>query len=147
MLSGARKRFHNDNRIRLFKEDAASLPWEDCVFDSANVANSLHSFPELEKSLSEIYRVLKPGAMLAGNCLLFPQKVFILDRISTWINQWGMRKGILFKPYFQWEIQQMLVDAGFQIHKQCVRGNCYEFLAKKSKAKNLAVRSVETGTL
>lgn len=131
MLSGAKKRFKNDKRIQLFKEDAANLPWEDCSFDSANIANSLHSFPELEKSLGEIYRVLKPGATLAGNCLLYPGRGWFFDRLATWINQWGIRKGILHRPYYKQEIQERLVGAGFRIHQEMVRGNCYDFIAKK----------------
>lgn len=133
MLSGAVKRFKKDSRIQLFKEDAANLPWADCSFDSANVANSLHSFPELEKSLGEIYRVLKPGATLAGNCLLYPGKVWVLDRISTWINHWGMRKGILHRPYDKQEVKEKLVGAGFLIQKEVVRGNCYDFIVRKVK--------------
>lgn len=47
---------------------ASSLPWEDKSFDAVLVMAAMHHFEtdeELEKSLNEIHRVLKPGGQFS----------------------------------------------------------------------------------
>ena len=48
--------------ITLIEADSESLPFENNKFDAATVAFGIRNFENLEKGLSEIYRVLKPGA-------------------------------------------------------------------------------------
>jgi ubiquinone/menaquinone biosynthesis C-methylase UbiE len=134
MIEGARRRFKGDDHIKLVQADAAHLLFEDNQFDTLNIANAIHCLPEISESLAEFHRVLKPGGTLAGNCLLYPLGSGILDRISTWINNWGMKKGILNRPYTALEIKKLLAQAGFVLIYESVTGNCFDFIAEKPKS-------------
>ena len=50
-----------ENQIELCFGDAAALPFEEGNFDAITVAFGVRNFKDLEKGLSEIHRVLKPG--------------------------------------------------------------------------------------
>ncbi|MBN2634815.1 MAG: bifunctional demethylmenaquinone methyltransferase/2-methoxy-6-polyprenyl-1,4-benzoquinol methylase UbiE [Prolixibacteraceae bacterium] len=51
------------NRIELQKADSEDLPFEDGKFDAAIVGFGVRNFENLQKGLSEIRRVLKPGGV------------------------------------------------------------------------------------
>lgn len=131
MLAGARHRFSGERRIRLLRADAAKLSFADRSFETANVANALHCLPDMASSLAEIHRVLKPGGTLTGNCLLEPTGRGPLAWLARKINRWGMKKGLLHRPYRKEEILHPLLAAGFSIKFQEVRGNCLNFTAGK----------------
>jgi demethylmenaquinone methyltransferase/2-methoxy-6-polyprenyl-1,4-benzoquinol methylase len=50
-----------ENQIELRLGDAAALPFGDNSFDAVTVAFGVRNFEDLDKGLSEISRVLKPG--------------------------------------------------------------------------------------
>ncbi len=52
-----------DNTIRMVIGDSENLPYEDNSFDAITVAFGVRNFEHLEKGLSEILRVLKPGGL------------------------------------------------------------------------------------
>lgn len=52
-------------RIHLQKADSENLPFTDCSFDAVTVGFGVRNFERLEKGLSEIFRVLRPGGVLA----------------------------------------------------------------------------------
>lgn len=131
MLSGARKRFKKEKRLSLLRADAANLPIKNDTFDTASIANAIHCLPDVAGSFQEFHRVLKPNGTLTGNCLLEPKGNGFLDRISRRINNWGMKKGILYRPYQKSEVIELLKSAGFEIQSQETAGNCLNFVAKK----------------
>ncbi len=131
MLAGARKRFAKEKQIKLLRADAAHLDLTNNSFDTVNIANAIHCLPEVESSLSEMYRVLKPGGLLLGNCLLEPKANSFWDRLSRKINNWGMKKGILYRPYMEDEIIELLLKVGFEIKFRQVSGNCFNFIMQK----------------
>ncbi|MGB5203831.1 MAG: ubiquinone/menaquinone biosynthesis methyltransferase, partial [Eudoraea sp.] len=47
--------------IKMIVGDSENLPFEDGSFDAVTVAFGVRNFENLEKGLSEIYRVLKPS--------------------------------------------------------------------------------------
>jgi demethylmenaquinone methyltransferase/2-methoxy-6-polyprenyl-1,4-benzoquinol methylase len=49
-------------KISLVKADSENLPFEADTFDAAMVAFGVRNYEDLPKGLSEMYRVLKPGA-------------------------------------------------------------------------------------
>lgn len=49
--------------IELLKADSENLPFDDALFDAAVVGFGVRNFENLEKGLSEIYRVLQPGGI------------------------------------------------------------------------------------
>ncbi|NAS14065.1 bifunctional demethylmenaquinone methyltransferase/2-methoxy-6-polyprenyl-1,4-benzoquinol methylase UbiE [Poritiphilus flavus] len=53
-----------DNTVEMLVGDSEALAFEDGSFDAATVAFGVRNFENLEKGLSEIYRVLKPGGTL-----------------------------------------------------------------------------------
>lgn len=55
-----------DKTIFLQKGDAEDIPFDDATFDAITVAFGVRNFENLDKGLSEMYRVLKPG----GICLI-----------------------------------------------------------------------------
>lgn len=66
MLTVARKKIDNkklDNKIEFYKADSEKLPFKDETFDAATVGFGVRNFENLNKGLSEIHRVLKPGAV------------------------------------------------------------------------------------
>lgn len=66
MLEVGRKKIAErklDNKIQMVLGDSENLPFEDNHFDAITVAFGVRNFETLEKGLSEILRVLKPGGI------------------------------------------------------------------------------------
>ncbi|WP_025742898.1 bifunctional demethylmenaquinone methyltransferase/2-methoxy-6-polyprenyl-1,4-benzoquinol methylase UbiE [Aquimarina pacifica] len=64
MLSIGRKKILDkklENVITMVQGDSEKLTYDDHYFDAVTVAFGVRNFENLEKGLSEIYRVLKPG--------------------------------------------------------------------------------------
>lgn len=131
MLAGAMHRFRKHPEIELLHADVAAMDLPDAAFDTANVANAVHCFPDVEGALRGIHRVLKPGGRLAANVLLYPRGPAPLRGIAQRINDWGIRKGILYTPYEQDDIRARFLAAGFRIDREEVSGNCLNLLAVK----------------
>ena len=53
-----------ENHIQLLNGDSEAIFFNDDAFDAVTVAFGVRNFENLEKGLSEIYRVLKPGGKL-----------------------------------------------------------------------------------
>lgn len=89
MLAGAIKRFSKETSVDLQHADAAALPFADSTFDTANIANSIHCFPDVDGALLDIHRVLKPEGTLAANVLLYPRTPWPFNGFAERINNWG----------------------------------------------------------
>ena len=66
MLEVGRKKIaskHLSGKIKMVQADSEALPFENDTFDAITVAFGVRNFENLEKGLSEIYRVLKPGGI------------------------------------------------------------------------------------
>ena len=66
MLEIGRKKIKDiglDEKISLIKGDSESIEFPDNSFDAVSVAFGVRNFQDLEKGLTEIKRVLKPGGM------------------------------------------------------------------------------------
>ncbi|MBU3676825.1 MAG: bifunctional demethylmenaquinone methyltransferase/2-methoxy-6-polyprenyl-1,4-benzoquinol methylase UbiE, partial [Chitinophagaceae bacterium] len=64
MLAGGETKIKAKNlhsKIVLMKGDAENLPFPDASFDAVTVAFGVRNFENLDKGLTEIFRVLKPG--------------------------------------------------------------------------------------
>jgi len=131
MLAGARRRFARRADVEVRHADAAALPYDDVHFDTANIANSIHSFPDVDGALRDVFRVLKPGGTLAANVLLHPRTIQPFRLIAERINAWGIRKGILYTPYHPEEVRARLQAAGYEIVTEAISGNCYDVVARR----------------
>ncbi len=134
MLAGAERRFAGQPNVELRHADVAALPYGDNSFDTVNIANAIHCFPDVDGALNDIHRVLKPGGTLAANVLLYPRTIWPFNAIAGRLDRWGIRKGILVTPYRRDDIRQRIVEAGFEIASEVVFGNCYEVLIRKPLA-------------
>lgn len=66
MLSVGRKKIAQKNlfdKIEMIQGDSEALPFENNSFDAITVAFGVRNFETLEKGLTEILRVLKPGGV------------------------------------------------------------------------------------
>ncbi len=89
---------HNlDERVTLVYGDAENLPFDDDSFDAATVAFGVRNFENLDAGLTDMARVLKPGARLVvlefSQPTAFPVKQVygfysrhILPRIGGWLS-------------------------------------------------------------
>src|SRR4029077_2631728 len=48
MLAGAYRRFDGNENVDVRHADAAALPFPDASFDTVNVANAIHCFPDVD---------------------------------------------------------------------------------------------------
>jgi ubiquinone/menaquinone biosynthesis C-methylase UbiE len=131
MLAGAIRRFKNNPQVEPRHADVTSMPFADASFDTVNIANAIHCFPDIDAALKDVYRVLKSGGSLAVNVLLYPQGNSLFARISNRINQWGMKKGILYTPYQREDIRERFLQAGFEIVSERKSGNSLNVLLQK----------------
>jgi demethylmenaquinone methyltransferase/2-methoxy-6-polyprenyl-1,4-benzoquinol methylase len=66
MLEVGRKKIATKNlssKIQMLQADSEALPFENDTFDAITVAFGVRNFENLEKGLSEIFRVLKPDGI------------------------------------------------------------------------------------
>ena len=79
--------------ITLQKADSEDLPFADSSFDAVTVGFGVRNFEDLEKGLSEIYRVLKPGGMIAvlefSQPTAFPIKQLYNFYFKAILPTWG----------------------------------------------------------
>ncbi len=63
-----------NNRVEMIQGDSENLPFEENIYDAVTVAFGVRNFEDLEKGLSEIYRVLKKGGILVVLEISVPTK-------------------------------------------------------------------------
>tara|TARA_Y100000590_G_C15645822_1_gene986820 strand:- start:890 stop:1594 length:705 start_codon:yes stop_codon:yes gene_type:complete len=69
MLDLSKKKFHKDNNIKWFCNNAEKLPFKKNYFDYYTVSFGIRNFENIDSSLKEAHRVLKPGGRFM--CLEF----------------------------------------------------------------------------
>ncbi len=69
--------------VELIEGDACFLPFNGGVFGGASVGWGLRNVPDLDLALSEVYRVLKPGARFVTLDMARPNG--IIGGISEWV--------------------------------------------------------------
>ncbi len=115
--------------IEFIKGDAENLPFDDNLFDAATVTFGARNFGDLHKGLSEMRRVLKPGAPIVvlefTKPRIFPfRQLFdiyfkhILPLIGSWTSGDGRAYKYLYEsvqafPDYE-AFNQELIKAGFE---------------------------------
>ncbi len=76
--------------------DAENIAFPDCSFDGISVSFGVRNFQNLEKGLSEMYRVLKPGGKLVVLEFSKPEKGFFLPFYLIYLRLIAPRIGKIF---------------------------------------------------
>ncbi|HXK08009.1 MAG TPA: class I SAM-dependent methyltransferase [Vicinamibacteria bacterium] len=87
LLDKARRRLAAYPRVRLVRGDAEHMPYPDGTFDAVYGSSVLHHI-DLDRTLREVFRVLRPGgvAAFAEPNLLNPQVAFMMK--VTAVKPW-----------------------------------------------------------
>ncbi|HET8859434.1 bifunctional demethylmenaquinone methyltransferase/2-methoxy-6-polyprenyl-1,4-benzoquinol methylase UbiE [Marivirga sp.] len=101
-----------DDRITLISGDSENLPFEDNKFDAIIVAFGVRNFENLEKGLSEMFRVLRPGG-----------KVVVLE--------FSKPKSFPFKQLYNFYFKNILPTLGKTISKD---NAAYTYLPESVKS-------------
>lgn len=64
-------------RISFLEASAFDMPFEDAVFDAVTCAYGIRNFSDLDKGLSEMYRVLRDGGQLMILEFSYPDNPFV----------------------------------------------------------------------
>jgi SAM-dependent methyltransferase len=88
--------------------DAQDLPFPDNELDAASCCGALHLFPDLPKTLSGVFRVLKPGGRIAVAAARVPSIGPAKKRLRDWYHR---RTGV--KAFFVEELASLFGEAGF----------------------------------
>ena len=137
-----------DSVVRFEKEDCSHLSYEDNTFDAVTAAFGIRNFADLDKGLSEMCRVLKPGGHLSivelTTPVSFPMKQLFHIYSHTVLPVYGrliskdtsaysyLTKTIEAFPQGE-RMQQILQQAGFKdaTFRRLTFGICTMYFATK----------------
>ena len=137
-----------DSVVRFEKEDCLHLSYEDNTFDAVTAAFGIRNFADLDKGLSEMCRVLKPGGHLSivelTTPVSFPMKQLFHIYSHTVLPVYGrliskdtsaysyLTKTIEAFPQGE-RMQQILQQAGFKdaTFRRLTFGICTMYFATK----------------
>jgi len=122
MLTEARRRIRADNEIAssntkldLVRCDVAKIPFKSDSIDAFHAGAAMHCWPEIEKSLEEIHRVLAPGGRYFASTFLgtYFQNVANLEKTSNGGND--VEQSMQAFQYFPTVdgLRDLLLNAGF----------------------------------
>jgi demethylmenaquinone methyltransferase/2-methoxy-6-polyprenyl-1,4-benzoquinol methylase len=132
MLAIGRKKIEKaglQNKITLQAGDSETITFPDQTFDAITVAFGVRNFENLEKGLSEMRRVLKPGGKLVilefSNPTVFPIKQFYnlyFRYITPLLGKWIAKSRVAYsylpdsvKAFPQGQVMyNILTNTGFQ---------------------------------
>jgi len=134
MLPDAVEKFKDYPNIHFEYGDVTEIPAPDERFQSINVPNGLHSFPDPSAALADLYRVLAPGGVLAANVLLHPRGNAVMQWAARRLNAWGQRKALLKGPFEEEEIVRLIEDRGLEVFERRVHGNTLYLKARRPAA-------------
>jgi len=75
MIELANKKFDNIPNLNFLKGDGENLDFEDNFFDVATIGFGIRNYNDIDKGLSETYRVLKKGGIFAILELSVPKNI------------------------------------------------------------------------
>jgi len=87
--------------------DVHNLPFADNSFDSITVIEALHHFPNYERALKEIFRVLEPGGQFVS---IEPNGLSPLRRLSEVRDR---LRGTIEKSFYKRQLVNLLEGGGF----------------------------------
>ena len=127
------------NKISLIVGDSESMPFEDNSFDAITVGFGVRNFENLEKGLSEIYRVLKPSCTAAILEFSMPQHFPIKQLYTFYFKHILPTIGKIFSK--DYDAYYYL----FQSVQEFPYGQKFVELTQKAGFQNTKVRSLSFG--
>ena len=93
-----------EGRCQVVEADVAELPFADDAYDLVTAFETIYFWPQMEKSLAEAWRVVKPG----GRFALINEEDGLHEKTTEWSGRIdGMR------VYTPDQLEQLLRGAGF----------------------------------
>ncbi len=101
MLRKAKERYESDGikNVLYIRGDVGNLPFANNTADILMTMNGFHAFPEKEKALSEITRVVKPGGSLLGCFYIKNERAFT----DFFINNIYKKLGSFTPPFYDFD--------------------------------------------
>jgi len=110
----ARTAEYDSHRIDFCQLDAESLPFDDSSFDTVITGMAFGLFPNQEKAVSEMFRVLRPGGLISLGAH-GPEHYW--EAIDTTIRALNKRNVLGYRfefwPRTENQIHRLMNDAGF----------------------------------
>lgn len=101
-MSQLKKKEREVTNLQLVQGDVLSLPFEDQYFDCVMTMNGLQSFPDNDRAIAEMFRVLKAGGRMCGSFYIKGN-----NRLADWVAHRILeRKGIFIAPHYTWQEAQ-----------------------------------------
>lgn len=111
LIEEAKKTIRNENVIFQI-QNAYQMNYVENKFDSVVGSSVLHHL-DIEKAISEIFRVLKPGGHIA-----FTEPNMLNPQIALQKNIPWLKRKLGDSPdetaFFRWKLRKLLIDSGFQ---------------------------------
>ncbi len=111
-------------RLLLSRSDIQRMPFADASFDRLIASEIIEHLPDDDRGLAEMYRVLKPGGMLAITvpCSNYPAWYDPINRVAEGLFHRPIRKGPFagiwanhVRLYTREQIVERIVAAGFEV--------------------------------
>lgn len=98
----------NIKNLTFIHGDAQNLPFEDSSFNAVNCCGALHLFPDINKTLQEVHRILKPCGKFSMALTMKTNTPF--NKLKSSLDKKYM--GVNY--YYVDEFSDMLEKAGFE---------------------------------
>ncbi len=123
-IDAAKKKFPNASLMTAYIEN---MPTSH-KFDSINLPNSFHTISLIEAGVEKLAKCLSDDGIFSFNVLLTPK-----NKISKMVNNYGIRTGILHRPYLVEEVDSILEKNKLSIIEKIIKNNCAYYRVKTTK--------------
>jgi len=131
MLPDAVERFADYDNVRFEYGDVTDIPAPNAHFQTINIPNGLHSFPDPAAAVADLSRVLAPGGVLAANILLHPRGNRLMRHIAQRLKEWGQRESLLQDSFEEEEAVALVERDGLEVFERRVHGNTLYLKARR----------------
>jgi ubiquinone/menaquinone biosynthesis C-methylase UbiE len=133
MIDKAIQLYKDNQHLHFVQGESTALPYVDNLFDVIMSTNAFHHFPDPDKALSEICRVLKPGGKLL---ILDPTADGPFSKIMNFIGHYLEKE--LVKIYSTKQFRKMFAKAGLEYLIRHKEGNLKAVIVHIGIKKNIS---------